>query len=255
MNRHIFVSTLTIGLVAGALGGALGLGGGFLIVPALTSLLRAEPRKAVGTSAVVVLAVSVTACWSYVAKGLAPERDALAIAVSALLTAGPGAMLTSRVNPKVLKRCFGGWLLFVSTLIVFRVSGMLHTSLVTARQRESVYELIWLCILGSMTGIVKGLLGVGGGTVLVPALTLLFGFMQKEAQGCALLGTIPPSLVSVATHWRQGNVDKQLTSTVVIGAMVGGVSGSLLATKLPEKALQLIFVSVLSSIGIQYVSL
>merc|ERR1712039_415822 len=112
------------------------------------------------------------------AKGLAPERDALAIAVSALLTAGPGAMLTSRVNPKVLKRCFGGWLLFVSTLIVFRVS---------ARQRESLQELIWLCVLGSMTGIVKGLLGVGGGTVLVPALTLLFGFMQKEAQGCALL--------------------------------------------------------------------
>jgi len=247
------MSAFFIGLIAGGLGGALGLGGGFLIVPALTSALRVEPRQAVGSSAVVVLAVSCAACGSYVAKGLAPQRDALAIAIPALLTAGPGAMLTSRVNPHVLKRCFGGWLLFVSTLIVFRVSGLMAASIAPARERESLNELISLCVLGAGTGVVKGLLGVGGGTVLVPALTLLFGFMQKEAQGCALLGSIPPSLISVATHWRQGNVDSKLTGMVVVGAMIGGVTGSLFATKLPEKALQLVFVSVLSMIGVQYI--
>merc|ERR1712217_393326 len=107
-------------------------------------------------------------------------------------------------------------------------------------------------LLGSVTGLVKGLLGVGGGTVLVPALTLAYGFAQHEAQGCAIVGTIPPSIISAMTHWRQGNVEIRLTSVVVFGSMIGAMIGSAVATELPEKTLRLVFVICLSLIGLHY---
>jgi len=240
-----------IGMVAGFLGGALGLGGGFLVVPALTSLLAVEPRFSIGTSAVVVLAVSCAACRAYVARGLASPRVAAAIAVTALITARVGATLTSKVNPKLLKRMFGGWLIIVSSLIGGKALGFLAAG-ATIKGAAEVVALAPLLLLGAVTGFVSGLLGVGGGTVLVPALTLGFGFSQPEAQGCALLGMVPPAVVSTTTHWRRGNVDRQLVAYAVTGALAGGVAGSLAAAQLPERALRIVFSVVLAAVGVKY---
>merc|ERR1711972_1107625 len=109
-----------------------------------------------------------------------------------------------------------------------------------------------LLLLGAVTGFISGLLGVGGGTVLVPALTLGFGFSQPEAQGCALLGMVPPAVVSPYTHWSRGNVDRQLVAYAVAGALAGGVGGSLAAAGLPERTLRMVFSAVLACVGIKY---
>uniref|UniRef100_A0A7R9ZZ69 Membrane transporter protein n=1 Tax=Pyrodinium bahamense TaxID=73915 RepID=A0A7R9ZZ69_9DINO len=239
-----------IGAVAGGLGGALGLGGGFLVVPALTSLLGTEPRLSIGTSACVVLAVSCIACRAYLARGLASVRAAAAIAVAALVTARVGATLTGKVNPKLLKRMFGGWLIIVSTVIGVRAAGLMPLRAVPGASEAAA--LAPLFGLGAGTGLVSGLLGVGGGTVLVPSLTLAFHFPQSEAQGCALLGMVPPSAVSALTHWRRGNVDRSLVGGAVLGALVGGWSGSLVAASLPERALRAVFAAVLGAVGVKY---
>lgn len=240
-----------IGTIAGGLGGALGLGGGFLVVPALTSLLDVEPRLAIGTSSCVVLAVSCVACPAYIAKHLASPRASLTIALSAFLTARFGATLTGKANPKTLKRLFGAWLIIVSSLIGSQVSGIMPSVAVVHGAGASA-SLFPLLALGTVTGLISGLLGVGGGTVLVPALTLLFGFPQKEAQGCALLGMILPSLVSASTHWRNGNVGRNLTGSAVAGALVGGWSGSMLAAVLPNRPLRATFSLILSLVGLKY---
>merc|ERR1712066_156100 len=88
---------------------------------------------------------------------------------------------------------------------------------------------------------------------LVPALTLGFGFSQPEAQGCALLGMVPPAVVSTTTHWRRGNVDRQLVVFAVTGALAGGVAGSLAAAGLPERTLRIVFSTVLAAVGIKYI--
>jgi len=240
-----------IGATAGALGGALGLGGGFLVVPALASLLGVEPRLAIGTSSCVVFAVSCVACPAYLAKHLASPRASLAIALSAFLMARVGATLTGKANPKTLKRLFGGWLLIVSSLIGSQVSGIMPAAATIEGAGASV-SILPLLALGTATGLISGLLGVGGGTVLVPALTLLFGFPQKEAQGCALLGMILPAIVSASTHWRNGNVTRNLAGSAVAGALVGGWSGSMLAAVLPNRPLRAIFSVVLCLVGLRY---
>jgi len=245
-------AALGIGAVAGFLGGALGLGGGFLVVPALTSLLGVEPRRAVGTSAVVVMAVSFSACFNYIIRGLASVRAAGTIAISALLTARVGATLTGKVKPKTLKRVFGTWLLIVSALMAGKAAGLLVPSKVI-QGAGAVAPIGPLVGLGSATGFISGLLGVGGGTVLVPALSLGFGFLQAEAQGCALLGMLAPSVVSTFTHYQKGNIDRALVRGAVAGALAGGVFGSLIPSFLPERVLRIIFAAVLGCVGVKYI--
>jgi uncharacterized membrane protein YfcA len=182
---------------------------------------------------------------------LASPRASLAIALSAFLTARFGATLTGKANPKTLKTLFGAWLLIVSGLIGSQVSGIMPSAAVVHGAGAST-SLLPLLALGATTGVISGLLGVGGGTVLVPALTLLFGFPQKEAQGCALLGMILPSIVSASTHWRKGNVSRNLAGSAVAGALVGGWSGSMLAAVLPNRPLRAVFSVVLGLVGFRY---
>jgi len=248
--RPILLAAM-VGFVAGTLGGALGLGGGFLVVPALTSLFGIDPRIAIGTSSAVVFSVSCIACQAYISRGLASFRASAAIALSALITARIGATLTARAQPKALKRGFGGWLLLVSFLIGAKSFGLLDAGVGIPGAGE-IASLPKLAMLGSTTGLLSGLLGVGGGTVLVPLLTLLFGFPQAEAQGCALLGMVPPSVVSLRTHWQKGNFDRRLAMGAVAGAVIGGWLGSRIAADLPEKSLRLVFAVVLTGVGAKY---
>jgi len=220
-------------------------------VPALTSFLGVEPRFAVGTSAVVVLAVSCTACQTYFSRGLVSLRTASAIAVTALVTARLGASQTAKVNPKTLKRYFGGWLLIASSLIAAKAAGLTASGAVLQNVGATV-AVPPLLILGAATGLISGLLGVGGGTVLVPALTLGFHFPQALAQGSALMAILPPAITSTLTHLQKGNVDRSLVGGAVLGALAGSSVGSTVAARLPERALRMVFAVVLAGVGAKY---
>ncbi|CAE8723741.1 unnamed protein product, partial [Polarella glacialis] len=249
-SRTRSLGALGIGVVAGGVGGALGLGGGFLVVPALNSLLGVQTRLSIGTSAAVVLAVSCASCPAYISHGLVSFRAAAAIAASALLTARVGAQLTGKTNPKLLKRLFGGWLAIVSFLIGAKVLGLIKVGATFAGAGQTAALLPLLC-LGSATGFVSGLLGVGGGTVLVPMLSLVFGFPQAEAQGCALLGMVAPAVVSTFTHYQAENIDRSLVWFAVSGALLGGSAGSKVAALLPEQSLRIVFAVVLAAVAVK----
>lgn len=240
-----------IGALAGGLGGALGLGGGFLVVPALNSLMNMEPRKSIGTSSFVVLATSCSAVCSYLHEGLASLRAAGAIAATAIFSARLGASLTSKVKPKTLKKGFGAWLLLVSAIILAKAFRLMPVTTSLPHAGSST-ALLPLMLLGVFSGLISGLLGVGGGTVLVPVLALLFSFPQSEAQGSALLAMLLPSVVSTTTHWSKGNVDRAVVGFAVLGAVLGGFSGGSVAAVLPERALRMVFGCVLSLVAVKY---
>lgn len=244
--------SLGIGLVAGGLGGALGLGGGFLVVPALNSLMGLEPRKSIGTSSFVVLATSASAVCSYIYEGLTSFRAAAAIGVTAIVSARIGATMTNKVKPKTLKKGFGAWLMIVSVLIFAKAMKLLPvtSSVSHAGATAAIFP---LSAVGIASGMISGLLGVGGGTVLVPVLALFFAFPQSEAQGSALLAMLFPSVVSTSTHWSKGNVDRELVAFAIFGALLGGFGGGSIAAILPERALRMIFAAVLSMVAVKYI--
>lgn len=100
---------------------------------------------------------------------------------------------------------------------------------------------VLLVLAGFVAGAVGGVLGVGGGLVFVPALTIGVGVPQTVAQGTSLAAIVPTSLVGAVTADREGNVLRsRLVWMGVLGA-VGAVGGALLALALPTGVLVRVF--------------
>jgi uncharacterized membrane protein YfcA len=100
-------------------------------------------------------------------------------------------------------------------------------------------------LVGILAGVVAGMLGVGGGILFVPALTIGLGLSQVEAEATSLLAVVPVALVGAWRQERYGNV--ALKEAAVIGALsgLGVLAGVVLANALPTRALKLSFAGLL----------
>jgi uncharacterized membrane protein YfcA len=112
---------LGIGLFAGVLSGMFGIGGGIVIVPALTLLLGMEQRRAVGTSlGALLLPVGLPGVLGYAASGQVDLIVALPVAIGLAVGALGGARLALRLPPQTVKRLYGGFLVLVGVWFVMR---------------------------------------------------------------------------------------------------------------------------------------
>jgi uncharacterized protein len=107
-------------------------------------------------------------------------------------------------------------------------------------------------LMGALGGIVSGLLGVGGGILFVPALTLVLSLSQVKAEATSLLAIIPVALVGAARQYRYGNVE--LRDGVIVGvlAAAGVVGGVALANALPERTLKVGFALLMLLVAAQF---
>lgn len=112
--------------------------------------------------------------------------------------------------------------------------------------------MILAIVMGAAGGIVSGLLGVGGGILFVPALTLVLSLTQVRAEATSLLAIIPVALVGAARQYRYGNVE--LRDGAILGGLsaVGVVGGVAIANVLPERALKIGFAALLLVVAGQF---
>ena len=113
-------------------------------------------------------------------------------------------------------------------------------------------KIVVLLITGVFTGFLSGMMGVGGGTIMVPAMVLLAGIGQHTAQGISLLAMIPAGAVGAFTHWKLGNVTTGLLAGLIPGVLFGTYAGGTLAHLLPDNILRVIFALVLTWTGFRY---
>ena len=104
--------------------------------------------------------------------------------------------------------------------------------------------------VGIFVGIYSGIMGLGGGTVMIPVLVLLLGFTQHQAVGTSLAVMIPPvTLPAVIEFYRKGHVDLRIAIWIALGFGAGAFLGGFLANKLNDNALKLIFGFILIYVG------
>lgn len=97
-------------------------------------------------------------------------------------------------------------------------------------------------LLGLVAGIFSGLIGIGGGIIIVPALVFLFGLSQHQAQGTTLALLVPPiGLLAAWTYYKEGYVDLRIASLICLGFFLGGLLGAKLATGLSNSVLEKLF--------------
>jgi uncharacterized protein len=97
-------------------------------------------------------------------------------------------------------------------------------------------------LLGLVAGVISGLIGIGGGSIIVPALVFLFGLSQHKAQGTTLALLVPPiGLLAAWTYYKQGYVDLRIAILICIGFFLGGLFGAKIATRLSNVVLERVF--------------
>ena len=97
-------------------------------------------------------------------------------------------------------------------------------------------------LLGAFAGALSGLIGIGGGVIIVPALIFWFGFTQQEAQGTTLGLLVPPiGILAAWTYYQQGYVNFKVAALICFGFVLGGLLGAKLAINLPSNILEKVF--------------
>jgi uncharacterized membrane protein YfcA len=105
-----------------------------------------------------------------------------------------------------------------------------------------MHNTLLFILLGVVAGIFSGLIGIGGGIIIVPALIFIFGLTQQQAQGTTLALLVPPiGFLAAYTYYKQGNVDLKIAGLICIGFIVGSLFGAKIANTLSNAVLQKIF--------------
>ena len=242
-----FGKSLLIGLTAGCFGGLVGLGGGVVMIPLMVGMGGLQQKQAHGTSLVALVFTGMVGAATYATKGKVDIEAAALLAITATVTARFGAHYAHVLPEWKLKRSFGAFLIVIAVLLLARpwLGGAGAGAAPWAKAAV-------LLTTGIFTGFLSGMMGVGGGSLMVPAMVLLAGFPQVLAQGSSLLAMVPAGASGAYTHWRLGNVVRALLPGLIPGILVGTFVGSSLALRMPETALRLVFAAVLVWTGTKY---
>ncbi len=244
-DARFIVSCIAIGLAAGLLSGLFGVGGGTVIVPFLVFLVGFDQRLAAGTSLAAIVPTAMVGVISYGVHGSVAWIPALILAVGAVVGAQGGTWLLPRVPITALRWGFVGFLAVVIVTLFL---------VIPSRDAELVLTpliVVALLGLGLVTGVLAGLLGVGGGVVVVPALMLLFGTSDLVAKGTSLLMMIPAAVSGTIGNIKRKNVD------LVAAALVGGAActttalGAWIATIVDPLTANILFAVFLTIIAVQ----
>ena len=217
----IFVEVLLIGAAVGLLLGLLGGGGAILIVPALVYLIHTDAHAA---KVVALMIVGINAAIG----GALAWRDKRADIVTALLF-GSSGMVLAFLGARVAKQIPDDYLLvaFSLLLLVIAVSMYRSTTQQTPAAGDSPPRPRWhVVVVGAGVGLVTGILGVGGGFIIVPALVLLVNMPMRRAVGTSLLIIMLNSAASLL-----GLLGEQFDWSLIASLSLGAIPAMLIANR------------------------
>lgn len=233
------MDTLLLSLVLGfVIGGSLGLlggGGSILTVPALVYLIGQSPQLAITTSLAIVGANSALGASFHRTQGSVNWRVALVFGGVGMIVSYFSAGLSKQFSADVLMVAFALLMMGIGILLLIRRNTVKALTI-----PESLA--IWKVFAGgAVVGVLTGILGVGGGFLIVPALVMLVGLPMRQAVGTSLVVIAMNSFAGFAGHLGEGTLDLTLILIFVIAGVAGTFAGSKLANRIPSARLQQAF--------------
>ncbi|MFC4777966.1 sulfite exporter TauE/SafE family protein [Paenibacillus sp. GCM10023252] len=247
-----WVLLVVLGCVAAIFGSIVGLGGGIIIVPALLLLgpaLIGEPidhATAVGTSLAVLIVTALASTLTYTKRGIVDYRSGWLFAMTSGPAAIAGSALTGQLQGAAFQLSFGVFMLLMAALLIARdymkpavkewpvkreltdASGVTH--------RYS-YAMMPALAIGLGVGLISGLFGIGGGSLFVPLMVLLFRFPPHVATATSMFVILISAILGSGMHLALGEIDLWLVLALVPGAWIGGKLGASIASRMSGKGL------------------
>src|SRR5947207_6732627 len=248
--------TLCISIVAGVLGSLLGLGGGIIVIPCLTLLLKIDIRYAIGASIVSVIATSSGAAAAYVRERMTNLRVAMFLELGTTAGALSGAYLAGVISGRWLYVIFGVVLAY-SAIAMFHRRNLpadlkvppdpladrlrLHSAYYDeAERREICYRVTHSklgLVLMYIAGIVSGLLGIGSGSLKVPAMDLAMRMPIKASTATSNFMIGVTAAASACVYFARGDINPFIAAPVASGVLIGALIGSTLLPKLQSSTI------------------
>jgi len=264
------VGIFAISIAAGLIGALAGVGGGILIVPALTLLFGIDIRLAIGASIVSVIATSSGAAAAYVRDRMTDMRIGMFLELATTSGAVCGALLAAIVAPSLLYVLLGIVLLFSAIQQAFRLGEELPASTVASPLatrlrlagsypdsrlgRDVPYVAIRIplgFVMMAGAGVVSGLLGIGSGVLKVLAMDGAMRLPMKVSSATSNFMIGVTAAASAGIYLGRGDVDVTIAGPVALGVLAGAMIGARILPRLSNRNVRLVFLPVLIVIGLQ----
>jgi uncharacterized membrane protein YfcA len=272
MTEAADIGIFAVSVIAGIIGALAGVGGGILIIPALTILFSVDIHIAIGASIVSVIATSSGAAAAYVRGRLTNLRIGMFLELATTSGAVAGALLAAVVAPSLLYVALGALLIFSALLQLTRLGEELaETEPTSALARRlalaesypdprlggEVYYSPRRIPLGfalmGFAGLVSGLLGIGSGTLKVVAMDGVMRLPMKVSSATSNFMIGVTAAASAGIYIGRGDVDVRIAAPVSLGVLAGAFIGARLLGRLSNRHVRRIFVPVLAMIGVETV--
>jgi uncharacterized membrane protein YfcA len=237
-----------LGTFTGAIAGVLGIGGGLLMVPALT-FFHVPLVQAISTSLVGVFLSAVSGSVQNWRKGNLNLRNALGLAIFGIPAAQVGAWLGDRLLERLLAFSFAA--LMVVTIYFLDLKQKLKQKAQqpeqisqpeqTSKDAHAVHGWVPVVQIGLLAGLLSGLFGIGGGTVMVPLQMLMLGESIKVAVRTSLGAIVPIAASGLAQHTWNGNVLWVPGICLGVGGILGAQLGTRLLPRLSDRQVNVLF--------------
>jgi len=223
---------IAVSFAAGTLGSLLGLGGGFIIVPALT-FMSFNPYQIASTSLFAVFSTSASSTLAYAKQ----KRIDYSLGIKFALIAIPGAILGAYISDFITMQSFK--LYFGLVLIGTSVYILKKSALVEEHKASHSSAVMAFCYTASFfAGILSSLFGIGGGVIFVPMMVALLGMSMHISAPTSQFIFLISSIAGLASHIALGHPDYLLALILVIGAFAGAQLGAKVSLWVKEKLLQ-----------------
>jgi len=266
---------LALSGLAGFLGALTGLGGGVVVVPALTLALGVDMKYAIGASLVSVIATSSGAAAAYVREGFSNIRIGMFLEIATTLGAVTGAFLTGRVGTHALAIVFGLMLLQAAYQslkgVAFKGIAGHAASLVSdglaqrlrlggsypvdgQRQQYGARNVPGGFAMMFGAGVLSGLLGIGSGAVKVIAMdnVMRIPFKVSTTTSNFMIGVT--AAASAGFYFSHGYIDPRVAMPVMLGVLVGALLGAKVLVHARVKTLRVVFGVAILALGIEMIA-
>lgn len=243
------------GLLAGTLGGLLGIGGGIILMPILIFFVGLSPAYAAGTCVMAVFFTTLGGTYRHFKIGHIDFKSIYPIIISGTIFTSLFSWIYIFISKKEI------WLLpaigIVFSLVSIRM--LLEGFLVLKPQKNNGKEIkdsiIGKSTIGAVAGILPGLLGIGTGTILVPSFSFILRTPIKVAMGSSLACFAINSFISTAFKFSQGFVVLKIAIPISIATLLGSYFGASLNGKFSTSTLKIIFGLIFTYVSIKFIFL
>jgi uncharacterized membrane protein YfcA len=232
-----------IGLAAGLLGGLFGVGGGLIVVPALLAFASMDRRRAHGTSLGSTLLIGLASVTTYLAHGNVDWAVAACLTVGSVVGAVIGTTLLHVVSKRVLVY------VFVATVLVTSLR-LFTTTESSGIEDLTPWTALLMVVVGLVAGVLAGLLGIGGGVIMVPAVVMVLGLPPALAKGTSAAVIVPTALIGSIRNRTNKNSDIRVAVIVGLFGAVTAVIGALISDRLSDATSNVLFALLLVVVAV-----